>query len=45
MGAEKLRETKAPYSIADLERTTLLKDLGEALEIHNNIWTEIKAGN
>ena len=45
MGAEKLRETEAPYTIEDLERTTLLKDLGEALEIHNNLWTQIKAGN
>lgn len=45
IGAEKLRHTKAPYSIEDLDRTTLLTDLGEALEVHNNLWTEVKSGN
>lgn len=45
MGAEKLRTTKAPYSIDDLDRTTLLTDLGQALEVHNNLWNEIKSGN
>ena len=45
MGAEKLRTTKAPYSIEDLNKTTLLTDLGAALEIHNNLWNEIKSEN
>jgi spermidine/putrescine transport system substrate-binding protein len=42
--AEKLRETIPAYSLEDLNKTVLLKDLGEALELHNKTWDEIKAG-
>lgn len=38
--AEKIRETVPAYTIEDLERTVLLTDLGEALEVHNKTWTE-----
>lgn len=41
--AEKLRKTKAPYTIEDLNKTVLLKDLGDALEKHNYTWNEIKS--
>ncbi len=38
--AEKIRETVPAYTVEDLERTVLLTDLGEALEIHNKTWNE-----
>ncbi len=38
--AEKIRETIPAYTIEDLEKTVLLRDLGEALEVHNKTWTE-----
>ena len=41
--AEKLRKTKSPYSIEDLKKTSLLRDLGSALEIHNGLWSQIKS--
>lgn len=44
-GAEKLRKTKAPYTLNELNKTVLLKDLGSALEKHNYIWNEIKSSN
>ena len=44
-GAEKVRKTKAPYTLSELNKTTLLKDLGSALEKHNYIWNEIKSSN
>ncbi len=44
-GAEKLRKTKAPYTLEELNKTTLLKDLGTALEKHNYIWNEVKSSN
>ena len=44
-GAEKLRKTKAPYTLKDLDKTTLLKDLGPALEKHNYVWNEIKSSD
>ncbi|MBN1468388.1 MAG: extracellular solute-binding protein [Fusobacteriaceae bacterium] len=42
-GAEKLRKTKAPYTLDDMKNTTLIKDLGDALEPQTNLWTEIKS--
>ena len=44
-GAEKIRKTKAPYTIEDMGRTTLIKDIGDALEAHNNLWNDIMASN
>jgi spermidine/putrescine transport system substrate-binding protein len=41
--AEKLRKTKSPYSIEDLKKTSLLRDLGSALEVHNGLWSQIKS--
>lgn len=42
-GAENLRKTKAPYTIKDMEKTVLIKDIGDALEAHNNLWNDIMA--
>ncbi len=42
-GADKLRKTKAPYTLDDMKNTTLIKDLGDALEPQTNLWTEIKS--
>jgi spermidine/putrescine transport system substrate-binding protein len=39
-GAELIRTTEPVYTIKDLERTTLLKDLGEAIEAQNKVWNE-----
>lgn len=44
-GAEKLRKTKAPYTVEDMSKTTLLRDLGDAIEAHNNLWNDIMANN
>lgn len=44
-GAEKIRKTKAPYTVEDMGRTTLIKDIGDALEAHNNLWNDIMASN
>jgi spermidine/putrescine transport system substrate-binding protein len=41
--AEKLRTTTPPYSLDDMKRTVLIKDLGDALELHNKIWNEVLA--
>lgn len=40
MGADKIRTSTPAYTIKDLERTVLLKDLGEALEAQSEAWNE-----
>ena len=44
-GAQKIRKTTAPYTLEDMGRTTLIKDIGDALEAHNNLWNDIMATN
>ena len=44
-GAEKLRTTVAPYTVEDMSKTTLLRDLGDAIEAHNNLWNDIMSNN
>lgn len=39
-GADLIRTTEPVYTIKDLEKTTLLKDLGEAIEAQNKVWNE-----
>lgn len=38
--AELIRETEPAYTIEDLERTVLLRDLGNTIELHNRYWNE-----
>lgn len=40
-GAEKLRKTTPPYTLEDMKKTTLLRDLGDSIEAHNALWNEI----
>ena len=40
MGADKIRTSTPIYTIKDLEKTVLLKDLGEALEVQSQAWNE-----
>lgn len=44
-GAEKLRKTKAPYTVEDMNKTVLLKDLGDAIEAQTNLWNDVMANN
>lgn len=39
-GAELIRETEPAYTLEDLERTTLLRDLGDSIGAHNRAWNE-----
>lgn len=38
--AELIREVEPVYTIEDLERTVLLKDLGNTIDLHNKYWNE-----